>query len=130
MSRSSRYLSAVPIVLASFLLGLEQRLVFTGAYDRQREFVETPAHYDISYDTVTIITEDGVALNAWTLFAEDAERWLIYFHGQGANISHYLSLTTQWVERGYNVLTVDYRGYGASEGMPSEAGLYLDARAS
>lgn len=116
--------------MASFLLGLEQRLVFTGAYDREREFVETPADYGITYDIVTVTTEDGVDLNAWSLFAEDAERWLIYFHGQGANISHYLSLTAQWVERGYNVLMVDYRGYGASEGAPSEAGLYLDARAS
>ena len=126
-----RFLSVVPLVLASFLLGLEQRLVFTGAYDRQREFVETPTDYGIPYDTVTITTEDGVALNAWALSAEQANgRWLLYFHGQGANISHYLSLTAQWVERGYKVLMVDYRGYGASEGTPSEAGLYLDARAS
>ena len=126
-----RYLSVVPFVLASFLLGLEHRLVFTGAYDRQREPVETPADYGISYDSVTITTEDGVALNAWTLFAEKANgRWLLYFHGQGANISHYLSLTAQWVKRDYNVLMVDYRGYGASEGTPSETGLYLDARAS
>ena len=121
----------MPVVLASFLLGLEQRLVFTGAFDRQRGFVETPTDYGVPFESITITTEDDVALNAWTLFAEKPNgRWLIYFHGQGANISHYLSLTAQWVERGYNVLMVDYRGYGSSEGTPSEAGLYLDAQGS
>ena len=110
------------------LLGwLEQRLVFTGAFER-RAFVATPADYGHAFEEVTVTTADGVDLFGWVLPHPDSERWLVYFHGQGQDISHYLSVTTQLAGLGFNVLTLDYRGYGQSEGAPSEAGLYADAR--
>lgn len=43
--------------------------------------------------------------------------------------SHYLSLA--WlIPKGYNLFTFDYRGYGQSEGSPSQKGLYHDALAA
>ena len=111
------------------LLGrLEQRLVYTGAFER-RAFVATPADFGHTFEEVTVTTADGANLFGWIL-PEPTERWLVYFHGQGQDVSHYLSVTTQLARLGYNVLTIDYRGYGRSDGVPSEAGLYADARAT
>ncbi len=108
------------------LLGrLEQRLVYTGAFER-RAFVATPADFGHAFKEVTLTTADGVELFAWVLPFESKD-WLVYFHGQGQDVSHYLSVTTQLAGLGYNVLTLDYRGYGQSEGVPSETGLYADA---
>jgi pimeloyl-ACP methyl ester carboxylesterase len=57
-------------------------------------------------------TEDGETIVAWFL-RRPGPNLLIYFHGFG-----------------FSVLALDYRGYGASTGVPSEAGLHLDAAAT
>ena len=54
---------------------------------------------------------------------------LILAHGNAGNLSHRQSLYQTWLHLGFNVLTFDYRGYGSSEGRPSEAGTYEDLRA-
>ena len=55
---------------------------------------------------------------------------LLYLHGNGGNISHRYEFINELVQLPVNVLIIDYRGYGKSEGRPSEAGLYMDARAA
>ena len=122
-------LSLVTFVFPGLLGRLEQRLVYTGAFER-RDFVATPADYGHVFEEVTVTTADDVDLFGWVLPEPNSERWLVYFHGQGQDISHYLSVTTQLGGLGYNVLTLDYRGYGRSDGVPSETGLYADARAT
>jgi hypothetical protein len=72
---------------------------------------------------------------AWVIRSPAADtlgRWLLICHGNGGNISeagrpfHYAALR----ELGLNLLAFDYRGYGESGGVPSEAGLYRDAQAA
>jgi fermentation-respiration switch protein FrsA (DUF1100 family) len=55
---------------------------------------------------------------------------LLFFHGNAGNISHRRASLEIFHRLGLNVLILDYRGYGRSEGRPSEAGLYRDARAA
>ena len=55
---------------------------------------------------------------------------LIFFHGNAGNISHRLESLTRFHDLGLSVLLFDYRGYGASEGTPSEEGTYQDAVAA
>lgn len=79
-----------------------------------------------------IKTEDGAVVHAWLLLHANAEALptIVYFHGNAGNMGfrlpHGVNLYKQCRA---NVLLVDYRGYGASEGKPSEAGLLEDARA-
>lgn len=72
-------------------------------------------------------------LQTWFLPAKPEaayKDWLIILaHGNAGNISHRQSLYQTWLHLGFNVLTFDYRGYGKSEGRPSEAGTYEDLRA-
>ncbi|MES0328422.1 MAG: alpha/beta hydrolase, partial [Gammaproteobacteria bacterium] len=55
------------------------------------------------------------------------EQVLLFFHGNAGNISHRRASLEVFHRLGLNVLMIDYRGYGQSQGSPSEAGLYLDA---
>jgi fermentation-respiration switch protein FrsA (DUF1100 family) len=55
---------------------------------------------------------------------------VIYWHGNGGNLSLWLDVIAGLRARGYSVLAVDYRGYGASTGTPSERGIYRDADAA
>ncbi|MDZ7702880.1 MAG: alpha/beta hydrolase [Trueperaceae bacterium] len=113
-------------LVGAWLFSFEDNLV----YFPTERIVATPADYGLAYESVTLRTQDGVRIAAWELPAAPSAPWLIYFHGNGQNISQYLPLTTRLQKLGLNVLSPDYRGYGQSEGTPSEQGLYLDALAA
>jgi fermentation-respiration switch protein FrsA (DUF1100 family) len=81
-------------------------------------------------EEVTLETEDGVKLNAWWIPAENAEFTFLAFHGNAANIANRAEVYRFLYALPVNVLAVEYRGYGKSEGTPREAGLYLDAEAA
>jgi len=76
--------------------------------------------------------EDGVALHGWFAPAAGAPRRLavLVSHGNAGNVAHRLHLLADLPAAGLDVLVYDYRGYGESEGSPSEAGLYRDGRAA
>ncbi|MEO1249772.1 MAG: alpha/beta hydrolase, partial [Pseudomonadota bacterium] len=74
--------------------------------------------------------EDGVTLDAWFVPAPDARGTLLFFHGNAGNISHRLESVRIFHELGLSTLIFDYRGYGQSEGTPSEQGTYTDALAA
>jgi len=69
-------------------------------------------------------------IHAFWLPAEGATRAILFLHGNAGNASHRLPNAAALVALGAHVLLLDYRGYGLSEGEPSEAGLYADARAA
>ena len=75
---------------------------------------------------------DGTRLHGW-LFRSKAPpqtAWIIYFHGNGGNISNIDWVGERLAGRGFDVLLFDYRGYGKSEGeVGSESGLYADGDA-
>jgi fermentation-respiration switch protein FrsA (DUF1100 family) len=79
----------------------------------------------------TFTTPDGVTLHAW-LFraASPAARLLIWYHGNGGNITERAPIAAELARRGVSVLLFDWRGYGRSGGTPSESALYVDALAA
>ncbi len=77
----------------------------------------------------SITTADGIRLHAW--YAGDPSRpTLIWSHGNAGNISSRAGVLVALAARGLAVLAYDYRGYGKSEGRPSETGVHLDAEAA
>ena len=105
---------------------LEPRLVFFPSAGEDR----TPASLGIAYETVRIRTSDGERLVAWQLEPEDAIADVVYFHGNGGNLSVWLPVFAALHAHRLRVLAVDYRGYGLSSGRPSEEGVYRDAEAA
>lgn len=73
----------------------------------------------------------GVFIGDTTTITTDT--LLVYFHGQSKHMDHYFSRASLLANVGgkynYNVLMMDYRGYGMSEGLSSEQGLFEDANA-
>jgi len=87
-----------------------------------------------SFEDVQFESADGLKLNGWFFPADahspDASLTVLVCHGNAGNISHRLGLCRTLLEAGVNVFVFDYRGYGLSQGRPSEEGLYLDAQAA
>lgn len=77
-----------------------------------------------------IKTRDGVTLHGWWIPNPHAQVTFLAFHGNAANIANRAELYRFLWATPANVLAVEYRGYGRSEGKASEAGLYLDADAA
>ena len=75
-------------------------------------------------------TADGVKLHSWWIPAEGVQFTFLVFHGNAANIANRTALYHFLRDLPANILAVEYRGYGRSEGQPSEDGLYHDAEAA
>jgi uncharacterized protein len=80
-------------------------------------------------EEVWLTAEDGVRLHAWWIPAPEAEFTFLAFHGNAGNITHRAPVYRFLHGLPANVLAVEYRGYGRSEGAPDEPGIYRDARA-
>jgi fermentation-respiration switch protein FrsA (DUF1100 family) len=91
--------------------------------------VGTPGDLGLAFEDVRAVAADGVPLHGWFVPGPQAAT-LLWCHGNAGNISHRLENLREIHRRlGLSVLLFDYRGYGRSAGVPSEAGLYADARA-
>lgn len=75
-------------------------------------------------------TSDGVKIHAWYGTNPQAKVTLLWFHGNAGNLENRRDMFTDLRGLPANVLAIDYRGYGKSDGKPDEAGLYRDARAA
>lgn len=93
-----------------------------------------PKELGMNYEDVHITCKDKVVLHGWFVKANASPklcRTIIFFHGNAGNIGARNPNIEVLVKRlNSNVLIIDYRGYGKSEGTPSEEGLKLDAEAS
>jgi uncharacterized protein len=124
---------AVPLVLAYGVLVLaaylgQNRLMHL-PHVPGRALVATPQDIGLEYQSLHIMTEDATRLHAWFVPHPHARATLVFFHGNAGNISHRLDSLRQFHALGLSVLLFDYRGYGESDGRPSEAGLHRDAAA-
>ncbi|MFD2190773.1 alpha/beta hydrolase [Pistricoccus aurantiacus] len=115
------------VILVVVAYAFQDRLLYL---PQAREHVATPADIGLVWESVKLHTDDGLTLDAWWVPAETPRGNLLFFHGNAGNISHRLASIEQFHRLGLSVLIVDYRGYGKSEGRPSETGTARDARAA
>lgn len=106
-------------------------------YMPKRTIYNTPGTIGLSYQELFFKTSDGHLLNGWLVEPQgksiitDRHRPVVLFcHGNGGNISHRLETLIIFSYLGLRTFIFDYRGYGKSEGTPTEAGTYLDAAAA
>lgn len=130
---SAYLIVAFALVVLAFAVGLrwvERAITFrperpTAAEQR----IPLPA----GAEDVWFTAADGPRLHGWYFERTDDPNsgTIIYFHGNGGNITNVGWLAQSLAKRGFNVLLFDYRGYGLSEGEATdEAGLYLDGEAA
>lgn len=117
--------------LLTALYVLQEKLIYHPGIP-SREYVEKPTDYAMQYEDVELVADDGVKLHAWMIRQHNSVEaaTFIYFHGNAGNLSHRLMDLRGFYGSGFNILAVSYRGFGASEGSPSERGFRRDARAA
>jgi len=100
-------------------------------YHPSAEIEETPADWSMDFQDVWLTTVDGVKIHGWYVPSQINPRRgaMLFLHGNGGNISRRCPSLDLYSRMGLDVLILDYRGYGRSEGKPTEAGTYQDAQA-
>ncbi|CAN5865991.1 alpha/beta hydrolase [soil metagenome] len=134
MTGTLRLLAVAALCYLLFLAILrfnESRMLYVPG--GSRTLVDPPAELGLRVQRVELTSSDGVRLVSWVMPADGGSGyWLLICHGNAGNISeagrpyHYAGLRAL----GLNLFALDYRGYGESEGLPTEQGLYRDAEAA
>jgi uncharacterized protein len=131
-------LSAAALLIFIMLRAFEHSQV----YHPDRNLAATGAELGFPFEDVTFTASDGVQLHGWFYpalpppassaahDAASAPRVILLCHGNAGNISHRLDTCAALLTTGVSVLLFDYRGYGRSQGRPSEEGTYRDAQAA
>jgi len=118
-------LLVVGLGLLFFVRWLEPRFAFFPSAGEST----TPSEFGVPFTAVTLTTADGERLRAWLLKGTDSRALVVYFHGNGGNLSIWAPIVSDLSRHGFDVLAFDYRGYGLSTGRPTESGVYRDADA-
>lgn len=114
------------VFMALILFLRQDRMV----YFPSKTLAQLPSDIKLPYNEVEIKTQDGVQLHGWMVGEEGSRDVVIFFHGNGGNISYNLNFLTIFHRLGLKTFIFDYRGYGRSQGKPTEEGTYLDAEAA
>lgn len=93
----------------------------------------TPDKAHIAWRDVSLSAADGTRLHGWWLPAKagvPVKGTVLHLHGNGGNLAWHLGGSWWLPEQGYQVLMLDYRGYGLSAGEPSLPAIYQDLDAA
>ena len=122
---ASVVVAAMVAVLAIVFVRQESLIYFPDRHVRS-----TPADLGMAFEDVRLTTDDGVAVAAWWIPAPNSRGALIFCHGNAGNMGDRIGKLRLFYDLGLSVLTFDYRGYGSSEGKPSEEGTARDMDAA
>ena len=126
-----KIIKKVLIVLAVLLV-----VTVAGAYFLQEKIIFLPSklsqeyvyEFEQDFDELFIETEDGARLNALHFKQENPRGIIVYYHGNAGDLSKWGQIASYFLQYNYEVLVMDYRGYGKSTGKLSEEALYKDAQ--
>ena len=116
--RAIIWLVAVVLALVVLVRWIEPRFAFFPSGGE----TTTPAEFGVEFSAMSIDARDGERLHAWLLRSPSPRARIVYFHGNGGNLSIWAPILSDIARHVYDILAVDYRGYGLSTGRPSENG--------
>ncbi|MDR0211281.1 MAG: alpha/beta hydrolase [Pseudomonas putida] len=93
----------------------------------------TPEKAKLAFSDVTLTAADGTRLHGWWMPAKpgvQVKGTVLHLHGNGGNLAWHLGGSYWLPEQGYQVLMIDYRGYGLSQGKASLPAVYQDIQAA
>jgi uncharacterized protein len=118
---------AVVVLIALLLAGCVERMFF---YPDSARYTQ-PQQFGLQHEDVFITTADGSRLHGWWLPAKgSALGSVLHLHGNAANVGNHLPLVAWLPGAGFDVLMLDYRGFGRSQGSPTLDGVVEDAAAA
>ena len=119
-------LALIWTLLGAFLYTFQSKFV----YHPDHQHWTTPDALGLPHENVWFQSSDGNRLHGWLISAPAPVATLLYCHGNAGNISYGLEHVALLTSLGLDVFTFDYRGFGKSEGIPTEEGTYRDAEAA
>lgn len=119
-------LGALFLFISAFLRGIERKTIFF----QLKDIEATPEYFGLPFEDIYINAADKTKLHGWFIPNPQSSLVLLFFHGNGGNISHRLHKVSQLYQLGVSLFLLDYRGYGNSCGKPSVSGIYKDAEAA
>ncbi|XP_077230464.1 alpha/beta-Hydrolases superfamily protein isoform X3 [Tasmannia lanceolata] len=118
----------------ALLVAFQEKLVYVPVLPGlTKSYPITPARLRLKYDDVWLRSSDGVRLHAWFIknFPDCRGPTMLFFQENAGNIAHRLEFVRIMLEKlQCNVFMLSYRGYGASDGFPSQSGITRDAQAA
>lgn len=84
--------------------------------------------FDKPFQELFLTANDGARLNALHFEVDNPKGLILYFHGNAGDLSRWGEITSKFTDFGYDVIVMDYRGYGKSTGERSESALNEDAQ--
>lgn len=93
-------------------------------------FKPQPASYEDTRETLKLTTADGVRISALYLPNRRASYTILFSHGNAEDLGDIRWVLEELRDMGFAVFAYDYRGYGTSQGNPSESGAYRDIDAA
>jgi len=116
-------LVGIYLVVLFLLYSFQESLIFQAdTLEQDYRF-----QFDTPFEEKTIQREDGAQLSGLYFKAANPQGLILYFHGNAGDLSRWGEIVEPFVERSYDVLVVDYRGYGKSTGKRNEKRMYEDA---
>lgn len=101
----------------------------TEVFFPSKNLKSTPADFGMKYEDIYFQTKDKFKINGW-LVKGASDGIVIFFHGNSGNMSNLINKIQMFHGLGLDIFLIDYRGFGRSEGYPTEIGLYRDAQAA
>lgn len=120
---------------AGALYAFQNQLIYPASFpEGSRTTVAKPSQYDMPFEEVTLTTPDKLRLHAYVITRDGTEEsknalTIVFLHANAGNMGHRLPIAEVFYRRfKCNVFMLSYRGYGLSEGSPSEKGMKIDAQ--
>lgn len=99
-------------------------------YHPNKIIERNPKDVGLVYEDVDLETEDGLQINGWFIPQNLPSATILFCHGNAGNDSDRLDTIQFFHSLNWNIFIFDYRGYGKSQGKPSEIGTYIDTIAA
>jgi uncharacterized protein len=129
-----RVLRVLTLILIAYAVALSLMRIFESHFlffpDSHGRLLGDWAPKGLPIEDAWFKSSDGTKLHSWWIPNEGASYTFLAFHGNAGSIADRAWVFKFLRDVPANVFAVEYRGYGKSEGVPSESGLYLDAQAA
>ncbi len=119
-------LLAIYLIMMIYLYVNQKNMI----YFPTQSLIADPSAVGLKFDNIKMEISGGEIVHGWYVPAEKEIATILFFHGNGGNISHRLETIRLLHDLGLSVFIIDYRGYGQSGGEPSESNSYADAEAA
>ena len=121
------YIFVIYISLLALIFIFQRSLM----YFPVKEKISKSFYKNTQLKIIDISTSDGLILKSLYKKSEtNINKTILVFHGNAGHIGHRVNKFKPFIDKGYGLLLLEYRGYGENKGKPTKLGLYRDGEAA